>query len=67
MTTFAVTLGLFAAVMAGLGIGAIVDGRRLRGSCGDTCACSSSSARFCSRRGAAGRGEQPLEHARVRT
>ncbi len=50
MTTILATLVIFALVFAAMSIGAILQGRRLRGSCGGTgkdCECSPLAARNC--------------------
>ena len=69
MLTFLLSLLVFAVAATALGIGVIIDGRRLRGSCGraDDCLCDAISARRCprgpaSRRRESGR-EKPVAHA----
>ena len=50
MQTLIATLVLFAVVMAAMGIGVMVSGRSLRGSCGGTgerCDCSAARRRAC--------------------
>ncbi len=50
MTTFLATLAVVAVVVFAMALGAILQGRRLRGSCGltgDDCACSALRARNC--------------------
>jgi hypothetical protein len=50
MQTFLATLALFAAVMALMAIGAILQGRRLKGSCGGSggdCPCDEAAQREC--------------------
>ena len=50
MDTFIATLLLFAAVMAAMGIGVMVSGRQLKGSCGGTgkdCTCDDEARRNC--------------------
>jgi hypothetical protein len=53
VSTFLVSLVVFAAVLAAMAVGVVLGGRRLRGSCGltgDDCACSLLQARRCSNR-----------------
>ena len=53
METFLATLVIFGVVVLAMAVGAIVQGRRLRGSCGGTgedCSCSALKARSCPRR-----------------
>jgi len=50
METFFATLLFFGAAMAAMGIGVMVTGRRLKGSCGGTgkdCACDDEARRSC--------------------
>jgi hypothetical protein len=51
MTTILLTIAVLAAVMLGMGIGAIVAGKALKGSCGGvgtSCDCSDAQRRECS-------------------
>jgi hypothetical protein len=60
MTTLLATLVVVGGVMALMAVGAVVQGRRLRGSCGQgaDCACDALTARSCPRRrGSEGSGE----------
>ncbi len=53
MATFFATLTIFGIVVAAMAVGAIFQGRRLRGSCGGVeqdCSCSSLAARSCPKR-----------------
>ena len=55
MTTFLATVAVLVLVIAGMAIGVVLQGRRLRGSCGltgDDCACSNLQARSCEHAGA---------------
>jgi hypothetical protein len=48
--TFVATLVIFAAVLSAMAVGVILQGRRLRGSCGGVggdCTCSALAARSC--------------------
>jgi len=50
MATFVATLVVFAVVTAGMALGVLISGKRLRGSCGGTgrdCECSPLAARDC--------------------
>ena len=50
MTTFLATIAVMLLVVAGMAVGVVVHGRRLRGSCGltgDDCRCSALQARSC--------------------
>jgi hypothetical protein len=50
MTTFLATLIVFGAVTLAMSLGAMIQGRRLKGSCGgtgDDCSCSPLAARNC--------------------
>ena len=50
MTTFLATLVVFGAVILAMSLGALIQGRRLKGSCGgsgEDCACSPLAARNC--------------------
>ena len=50
MATFLATLVIFLAVVAAMGIGAMVQGKKLKGSCGGSgkeCECSPLAARSC--------------------
>ena len=50
METFVATLVIFAAVLSAMASGVIVQGRRLKGSCGGAggdCTCSARAARSC--------------------
>ncbi len=50
MTTFVAALAVFLVVMLAMAVGALVQGRRLRGSCGGSgheCTCSGLAARHC--------------------
>ena len=50
MTTFLATLVVFGAVILAMSLGAILQGRRLKGSCGgsgEDCSCSPLAARNC--------------------
>ena len=50
METFAATLVIFVAVLSAMALGVIVQGRRLRGSCGGVggdCTCSVLAVRAC--------------------
>lgn len=52
MMTFLATFAAFAGLMLALGVGLLVDGRRLRGSCGGgECPCGPLAARRCRHRG----------------
>jgi len=56
LTTFLATLVVFGFAVVGMAIGAMVQGKRLQGSCGGTdrdCLCSALEARRCARRRAA--------------
>ncbi len=50
MTTFLVTLAFFGGIMALMGVGAMVNGKRLKGSCGQDCRCSPLAANNCERK-----------------
>jgi hypothetical protein len=54
MVTFLATFAAFALIVLALGVGLLVDGRRLRGSCGGVgdCHCNAWRARRCPRRAA---------------
>ena len=50
MITFLATLGVLLLVVTGMALGVILQGRRLRGSCGltgDDCTCTALRARLC--------------------
>jgi len=47
MATFLATLVVVGLTVFAMSIGAIVQGRRLRGSCGQACSCSALAARGC--------------------
>jgi hypothetical protein len=50
MATFVATLFVFAAVVVAMSLGAMIQGRRLKGSCGgsgEDCTCSPLAARNC--------------------
>jgi hypothetical protein len=57
MQTLAAAFVVFLAVVLAMAIGAVVQGRRLKGSCGGAngaCTCSALAARTCPRRRASG-------------
>ena len=61
MTTFLVTLAVVLLTVAAMALGAIIQGKRLRGSCGltaDDCTCSALQARLCSRGHGPGTAEE---------
>lgn len=56
MTTFLATLAVFGVAVGAMALGVIIQGKRLRGSCGgvgDSCECSLAQARRCAKRQAA--------------
>jgi hypothetical protein len=50
MATFFSALVVVGLTVLGMSIGAIAQGRQLRGSCGQDCSCSALAARNCKRR-----------------
>jgi len=47
MSTFLASLAVFGLVFLAMSLGALIQGRRLRGSCGTDCHCSPLAARHC--------------------
>jgi hypothetical protein len=54
MVTFFAALVVVGLTVLAMSIGAIIQGRQLRGSCGQDCSCSALAARNCKRRDADG-------------
>jgi hypothetical protein len=68
VTTFAAALLVFALAVLAMALGVLIDGRRLRGSCGrsgESCVCSPLAARSCALRRTRERDSDPAARRRT--